>query len=416
MDLVPYMYYERQEPGSQLCAQHCLNNLLQQHTYSEFDLADIALKLDQAENATLAASQQNKQSYNFDDTGFFSISVLERALQVWDLTLVRWRGEAMKPYQDHPEDQAAFIFNLASHWLPLRRFSPSPPTSSSKKRWYNLNSFLPNGPEWISPTYLRLVLTQAEKEGYSVFVIRRVGDQEKGEGEGWTDGGVGVLPECTADRMSVELGEPQGRSGAGQRLGGNGGAVTDVDQPSVDNTAGPSSRPVLGELSPTAGSGRRRRRQNDPQRDIFDDEEFSNPAHAADSGSRPIESNDQDEEYARAPRDRDEDEFYSGPVDFQHHARSYDDEDADLQAALKASMDDVPKGWVAPVIPEKKMEKKTRAPALAPGPTPVVDETQVELPASGSKFREEMDEDDDDAPTEVLSPEEIRRRRLARFQ
>jgi ataxin-3 len=60
-------------------------------------------RLDQAENAALSTGNQNKKSYNLDDTGFFSISVLERALQVWDLTLVRWRGEAMKPYQDKPE-------------------------------------------------------------------------------------------------------------------------------------------------------------------------------------------------------------------------------------------------------------------------------------------------------------------------
>lgn len=59
--------------------------------------------LDQAENAALSSANQNKKSYNLDDTGFFSISVLERALQVWDLTLVRWRGEAMRSYQDEPE-------------------------------------------------------------------------------------------------------------------------------------------------------------------------------------------------------------------------------------------------------------------------------------------------------------------------
>jgi len=58
-------------------------------------------RLDDAENTAL--SRPNKKSYNYDDTGFFSISVLERALEVWDLALVRWRGEAMKPYQDHPE-------------------------------------------------------------------------------------------------------------------------------------------------------------------------------------------------------------------------------------------------------------------------------------------------------------------------
>lgn len=63
----------------------------------------ITRRLDQAENAALLSANQNKKSYNLDDTGFFSISVLERALQVWDLTLVRWRGEAMRPYQDEPE-------------------------------------------------------------------------------------------------------------------------------------------------------------------------------------------------------------------------------------------------------------------------------------------------------------------------
>jgi len=202
-------------------------------------------RLDLAENATLSASRQNKKSYNLDDTGFFSISVLERALEVWDLTLVRWRGEAMKPYQEHPEwadlvyallaintdesrDQAAFILNLSSHWIALRRFSPSPPTKGSTKRWYNLNSYLADGPEWISPTYLRLCVAQAEEEGYSVFVLRRTGSgsgegMDTSEGEGWKDGGIGILPECMADRMAVELGEPSGRSGATMSIGaGNG--------------------------------------------------------------------------------------------------------------------------------------------------------------------------------------------------
>jgi ataxin-3 len=74
-----------------------------------------------------------------------------------------------------------------------------------------MNSFLTQGPEWISPTYLRLVLIQAEKEGYSVFVVRRASGNQLKEGEGWNDGGVGALPECEADRIAVALGEPSGR-------------------------------------------------------------------------------------------------------------------------------------------------------------------------------------------------------------
>lgn len=64
-----------------------------------------------------------------------------------------------------------------------------------------------------------MVLEQAEKEGYSVFVVRKAkkdgaAGMEAGEGQGWTDGGIGVLPECMADRMAQELGEPSGRGGA----------------------------------------------------------------------------------------------------------------------------------------------------------------------------------------------------------
>ena len=138
-------------------------------------------------------------------------------------------------------EQAAFILNLASHWFTLRRFSPHEEPdyavsgSSLTKRWYNLNSFLPNGPEWISPTYLRMVLTQAEQEGYSVFCVRKAnqgrrqgGDAE--EGVGWGDGGVGVLPECEADRIAGVLGEPVGRTG-GQGAANAVGASSDFLQP-----------------------------------------------------------------------------------------------------------------------------------------------------------------------------------------
>ena len=60
-----------------------------------------------------------------------------------------------------------------------------------------------------------MVLTQAEEEGYSVFVIRKAGEEATAkEGQGWVDGGIGILPECEADRIAVALGEPVGRSGA----------------------------------------------------------------------------------------------------------------------------------------------------------------------------------------------------------
>lgn len=110
------------------------------------------------------------------------------------------------------------------------------------------------------------------------------------------------------------------------------------------------------------------------------------------------------EDYDRIGSYRREEQEYGGPTDFQYTSRSYDDEDAALQAALKASMDDLPEGWVAPVWEEKKAQKQEAPAQAAPAPTaaPVLD-PPVEDTGAGSKFKEEIEDDDDDEPTEQLS-------------
>ena len=84
----------------------------------------------------------------------------------------------MRPYHNVPHTQLAFILNLQQHWFTLRRFGPAttlpaaefdvgssvPPTDPGDGHWYNLNSFLAS-PEWISQTYLGMVIQQAEAEG-----------------------------------------------------------------------------------------------------------------------------------------------------------------------------------------------------------------------------------------------------------
>ena len=47
--MIKYIYHEQQD--SQLCGQHCLNNLLQEPFYSAEDLAAIAQDLDQIEQS-----------------------------------------------------------------------------------------------------------------------------------------------------------------------------------------------------------------------------------------------------------------------------------------------------------------------------------------------------------------------------
>uniref|UniRef100_A0A6I8PCY5 ubiquitinyl hydrolase 1 n=1 Tax=Ornithorhynchus anatinus TaxID=9258 RepID=A0A6I8PCY5_ORNAN len=103
-----------------LCAQHCLNNLLQGEYFSPVELSSIAHQLDEEERMRMAEGGLTSEDYrtflqqpsgNMDDSGFFSI------------------------------------------------------------QWFNLNSLL-TGPELISDTYLALFLAQLQQEGYSIFVVK----------------------------------------------------------------------------------------------------------------------------------------------------------------------------------------------------------------------------------------------------
>jgi ataxin-3 len=61
-----------------LCAQHCLNALLQGPYFTAIDLAELARQLDQQEQDALGnvgAGSRHVKSQNMDDSGFFSVQV-----------------------------------------------------------------------------------------------------------------------------------------------------------------------------------------------------------------------------------------------------------------------------------------------------------------------------------------------------
>uniref|UniRef100_A0A3Q4GIN0 ubiquitinyl hydrolase 1 n=1 Tax=Neolamprologus brichardi TaxID=32507 RepID=A0A3Q4GIN0_NEOBR len=110
------IFHEKQE-GS-LCAQHCLNNLLQGEYFTPVDLSSIAHQLDEEERMRMAEG-----------------------------------GMASEEYR-------TFLQVIRDRFFILFSF-----------QWFNLNSLL-TGPELISDTYLALFLAQLQQEGYSIFVIR----------------------------------------------------------------------------------------------------------------------------------------------------------------------------------------------------------------------------------------------------
>ena len=138
--LLPYIYHgaqvasagacadpaaERQNEGSMLCAQHALNNVLQGHFFDATQLGQIAAELAayEADQLGLQPGMSDLGSRHMDDTGYFSVEVLDRAFRTWDMHLERWRPhERFKARYDHPENEFAFVLNLGSHWFVIRGF------------------------------------------------------------------------------------------------------------------------------------------------------------------------------------------------------------------------------------------------------------------------------------------------------
>lgn len=153
-----YLFHELQQ--SALCGQHCCNNLLQNHTFTEFDLAEIAQELDGQERA-LGIGIAGESS-NVDASGNFSIQVLRRALQQsHGIELISWSGEAGREVLNFDREHG-FIVNRREHWFAIRKI---------KGKWYNLNSTSPR-PEVISDFYVEAFLGQLRAEQYTVFLCK----------------------------------------------------------------------------------------------------------------------------------------------------------------------------------------------------------------------------------------------------
>lgn len=176
------IFHEKQE-GS-LCAQHCLNALLQGPYFTPVDLATLAQRMDDEERLRMAESGVDTEEYrrfieqpsgNMDDSGYFSVQVISSALEVWGLELVPFNSSDMlsKEAHSHPEKMSAYICNYRDHWFTIRKLG---------YQWFNLNSLM-SRPELISDTYLSIFLAQLQEEGYSIFIVH------------------GRLPDCTADEL-----------------------------------------------------------------------------------------------------------------------------------------------------------------------------------------------------------------------
>ncbi|KAL7304291.1 hypothetical protein TKK_0003092 [Trichogramma kaykai] len=177
------IFHEKQE--GYLCAQHCLNALLQGQYFDAVHLSEIASQLDAEERRAMAESGEDTDDYrrfieqpsgNMDDSGYFSVQVISKALEIYNLELIPYTShseEQAERARDDPSQMKAYICNYKGHWFTIRKLG---------KQWFNLNS-MQSGPQLISDTYLTLYLSQLINDGYSIFIVN------------------GNLPACEADEV-----------------------------------------------------------------------------------------------------------------------------------------------------------------------------------------------------------------------
>ncbi|KAF8844289.1 Josephin-domain-containing protein [Paxillus ammoniavirescens] len=483
--LVSMIYHEKQQSGSMLCAQHALNSLLQGNYFTAPDLSELARNLDHLENA-YDEETRGQGSANMDDTGFFSVQVLENALDVWGLNLIRWRSEAMKSDQSHPHTQLAFVLNHDQHWYTLRRFGHL----AENFHWFNLDSSRPS-PQWISKTYLGMFLQQAERDGYSVFVIVP-NDPEVPLPHTDADDLASTLPEpssassATASQSRTLLSEPGFEdedmdlqaalqaSLMGDVGGGASSSSGEFSMPgsyppplipsertfpgflpqstmgtteSQSRRSGPNIPPNQdpygnADVDPVTASiernriimERMRREQEMALREQYEEEiaRFDQaPGRSSARQRQGARVGEGDEDFRRAMErsipqhraggdnievDESDDEDYV-PVAGPAHTvdRVYDDDDAEFQAALKASLETVPAGFTVPPSPQPPLPRRLTNIPLSNAPVNVGRHTEEsEIETETETDAEESNVTNSEEPREV-GVEEMRRRRLARF-
>ncbi|XP_078427643.1 josephin family protein [Wolffia australiana] len=162
------LYHEVQE--SKLCAVHCINTVLQGPFFSEFDLAALASDLDRKERQMLMIETElgpikgvggflSEESHNVSMDGDFSIQVLQKALEVWDLLVIPLESPELNKHD--AEKESAYICHLQNHWFCIRKVNGE---------WYNFNSLYP-APEHLTKFYLSAYLDSLRSSGWTIFVV-----------------------------------------------------------------------------------------------------------------------------------------------------------------------------------------------------------------------------------------------------
>lgn len=219
------LYHEKQV--SLLCGVHALNTLLQGPYFTADDLRDIAAEFDQRERDLMKEAGVDSADflrYMAEDSGNaavdgnFSIQVLTKALDVWNVDCVPVTGTTHSEALVNPTNEVAFLCNLDQHWFAVRKTRTASPTVHAEAAacgdggWWNFNSTLP-APQPIGTTYLSAFLAQLREERYSIFAVRgNLPDEFRRFGDGGEHGRWVTVDEAAALNRESDRVKAAGRA------------------------------------------------------------------------------------------------------------------------------------------------------------------------------------------------------------
>uniref|UniRef100_A0A915DH06 ubiquitinyl hydrolase 1 n=1 Tax=Ditylenchus dipsaci TaxID=166011 RepID=A0A915DH06_9BILA len=118
-------------------------------------LQEIAREVDRREQAVLSTGAIFR-SENADHSGFFSIQVIQLALETLSaFRLLPYDSPDASSYRKNPSLAQAYLLNSNKHWFAARKFA--------SKHWFLLNS-LCNGPEYMASGYFDVYLPQLQSD------------------------------------------------------------------------------------------------------------------------------------------------------------------------------------------------------------------------------------------------------------
>merc|ERR1719291_809011 len=134
--------------------------MLQGPMFQYWDFDRVAKELDRAEAALMGGSDLDYGNARAD--GFFNVQVIQAVLQRAGYEVLPTAGKnGLAPNEDTAKE-TAFILNKQEHWFALRRLG---------REWFDLNSCIKT-PQHFNDSDIRWHISDAMKQGYSVFMIR----------------------------------------------------------------------------------------------------------------------------------------------------------------------------------------------------------------------------------------------------